>query len=197
MCDHVQIQVQKQGSIDETHWSERTLTIDVPTETATISRREHPDDTYHHSMRVLGIQKWADMKATNSGHGHDSLEAKMTLHLMGVKVPARNYGATPAPEGDAHSSHSHGSHDAQAEHRPHMQHQPGGAGGEVDSSWMVRCTTQEAYAAAVAALEKIAHASQKREDHHHAVKATPPTGPLLPGPVAGESYQRIGASAVL
>lgn len=195
MTGRIQIPVQKQGSFDETNWSDRTLTIDVPTETATVSRHDHPDDLYHHSIRLLGIQKWADMPSTSSGHGHNSAEAKMTLHLMGVKVPAMHYDTTE----EAHSNGgSHGAHEGeQHQHRPAMQHQPGVLGSEVDSSWMVRCITQEDYDAAVALLEKIVHASQLREAAHHAHKEHAAKGPLVPGPVAGESYQSINASPVL
>lgn len=162
MTDHIQIHVLKEGTIAEKSWSERTLTIDLPSETVTISRHNHPNTLYHHSMRVLGVQKWPHVNKGQTGHGHDSAEAKMTLHLIGEKVSTMKFGS--GGEGDATSTTSGGmgSQTAGTNGSTTPSNHPGGADCEVDDSWMVRCLTPENYAAAVAVLEKIVHARQAR-----------------------------------
>lgn len=159
MADRLQIHVLKEGTFDEKSWSDRTLTIDAATESATISRHNHPNTLYHHSMHVLGIQKWPHVNKGQTGHGHDSAEAKRTLHLIGEKVPTVKF------EGgeDAHSTNSAGTGSCTpGTGATTPSNHPDGADSEVDDSWMIRCHTDEDYAAAVALLEKIVHARHAR-----------------------------------
>jgi hypothetical protein len=196
MSGHIQIPVQKQGSYATENWSDRTLTIDVATETATISRHDHPKDLYHHSMRVLGVQKWPELKVTNSGHGHNSPEAKMTLHLIGVKVPVQKFGNDDAKSEGSKSAgarHSHSSTPVPAEHGN------GNVADSVDYEWMIRCTSQQSYESAVKLLEEIVEARNKREaaethQTNHGEHAHPP--PIIAAAVGG-SVQSIVAGPVL
>jgi hypothetical protein len=168
MSGHIQIPVQKQGSYATENWSDRTLTIDVATETATISRHDHPKDLYHHSMRVLGVQKWPELKVTNSGHGHNSPEAKMTLHLIGVKVPVQKFGNDDAKSTTSAGTGTHTP--CTGSTTPGERPSPGNgpASSEVDDSWMIRCTSQESYEAAVKLLEEIAHLRHMQMGSHGA-----------------------------
>ena len=189
MSNHIQIPVLKEGSYDTENWSDRTLTIDVATETATLSRHNHPKDLYHHSMRVLGVQKWPHVCKGQTGHGHDSHEAKRTLNLIGVKVPVQKF------DGDDKKSNTStgtgactpGTGSATPSSDPN---------GDVDDSWMIRCTSQESYDAAVKLLDAIVlaqHARRSPQPSHERSSHPPP----MPAAAVGGSVQSIVAEPVL
>ncbi|KAL7698241.1 hypothetical protein NQL31_001357 [Lotmaria passim] len=106
-------------------------------------------------MRVLGVQKWPHVSKGQTGHGHDSHEAKRTLNLIGVKVPVQKF------DGDDKKSNTStgtgactpGTGSATPSSDPN---------GDVDDSWMIRCTSQESYDAAVKLLDAIVLAQHAR-----------------------------------
>ncbi|KPA74433.1 hypothetical protein ABB37_09125 [Leptomonas pyrrhocoris] len=97
----VQIPVLKQGAIKNGAWSTRVLTIDVATATVTISRHNHPNNILYHSLRVERIQMWPRFAQSSITENFNSLEAQLTLRMMGevVAVPKFSGEASTAMEG--------------------------------------------------------------------------------------------------
>lgn len=86
----VQIAVLKQGVWDKGSWSTRILTLDVATATATVSRKHHPKNLLYHSLQLDMVQMWPHFTQRDIEDYINSIEAKMTLRLIGKVVPVPN-----------------------------------------------------------------------------------------------------------
>lgn len=87
MSARAQFAVRKQGSIASGNWSTRTLTIDTDTATATVSRRNHPNNLLYHSLEVKVVQMWPRYLPETLDDDYTGLQAKMTLRIVGKEVP--------------------------------------------------------------------------------------------------------------
>jgi hypothetical protein len=81
-----QLPVRKQGSFATGSWSTRTLTIDTDTATVTISRRNHPEHVFYHSLEVKIVQMWPRFQPDQISDNYFSLKAKMTIRILGTEV---------------------------------------------------------------------------------------------------------------
>ncbi|KPI88070.1 hypothetical protein ABL78_2846 [Leptomonas seymouri] len=104
----VQIPVRKQGAWERGNWSTRVLTVDVATATLTVSRRHHPNNVLYHSMQLDAVQMWPHFKQRNLTDSIHSIQAMMTLRLIGRVVPVPEFssrrGLTPASVETAQSA---------------------------------------------------------------------------------------------
>ena len=87
----VQIPVLKQGVLEKSSWSTRILTIDVATATVTISRKNHPKNVLYHSMMLDLVQMWPHFAQSDLESCMQSMNAKMTLRLIGKVVPVPDF----------------------------------------------------------------------------------------------------------
>lgn len=87
----VQIPVLKQGVWEKGNWSTRILTIDVATGTATVSRHKHPKNILYHSIQLDLVQMWPHFTQRDLEDYIRSINAKMTLRLIGKVVPVPDF----------------------------------------------------------------------------------------------------------
>lgn len=87
MSKAVQISVLKQGSLESGSWTQRVLTIDTSSNTVTISRKNHPEQVFYHSLEVVRVQMWPRYKASEMVGQFNSMKAKLTLRIFGKQVP--------------------------------------------------------------------------------------------------------------
>lgn len=102
----VQIPVLKQGVWEKGNWSTRVLTIDVATGTLTISRRNHPNNVLYHALQVTQVQLWPRFGQARTESPINSLDAKMSLRVVGeiVAVPHFSVGGATVTDDTAVAS---------------------------------------------------------------------------------------------
>jgi hypothetical protein len=88
-----QVPVLKQGRIETGSWSTRVLTIDVASGTVTISRHNHPNNVLYHSLHVSQVLMWPHFGQKSLEDPINSLNAKMTLRIVGKVVPVPQFSA--------------------------------------------------------------------------------------------------------
>lgn len=167
----LQVPVQKRNTKWPSEWSTRVLTIDVFTGTVTISRHNHPENVLYHSIEVECAQMWPCFNPRTIRNDYRSLEAMMTIRLLGREVPvplfvldgtvmveASSFSSTPARRtasaGDTPRTprdFSFTSGDPTMRNRPLRRD---AVDGDCEA-WMLRFTSLESYEAALKILETL------------------------------------------
>lgn len=91
MTDRVQVSCLKQGVVDGHNWSKRILTLDKRTGTLTISRRNHPNNAFYHSLKPKVVQCWPHFCMDAICNDCFSAEAKRTLCVTGTAVSVPDF----------------------------------------------------------------------------------------------------------
>ncbi|KPA74434.1 hypothetical protein ABB37_09126 [Leptomonas pyrrhocoris] len=174
MSYRAQFAVRKRGTSAPGRWSTRILTIDTETATVTISRHNHPSNVLYHSLKVKVAQMWPRFKPTELDDDYESLDAKMTLRIIGAEVlvpifieddddvasgtPSSSQPTTKkaaAPHGDGAvpniEKFAFTAGDSSKKSRPLR----GDAIDGLYEVWLIRFTSIESYEAAVALLQRL------------------------------------------
>lgn len=174
MTDRVQIPCLKQGVVDGNTWSNRVLTMDRQSGTLTISRHNHPNNIFYHSLKPSVVQRWPHFCMDAIYNDCFSTEAKRTLCVSGttsavpdfsseemafVAVPISSSSlATPMQREAASTGLSFASVDPTRKRK-----QRSGKVGGFDA-WMLRFPSKESYEVAVqmlAVMEGVRFAGKK------------------------------------